>query len=428
MKLRQDATLQQKQQGKLIMTQKMQQSIQMLKFNASELQDYLSQIELDNPFVAVSFNGSSSGQPLPDFVTPPSKTSSLFDYLLDQVNLTMRKTVLRDWVVYFVQNLDQNGYLKLDTKKLVRDKKIDQTTLDDALTLLWRLDPPGVGARDLQECLLLQIESERGRDDLAYCVIAEHFELFTQSKWEQIAKKMAIDLKQMQALIDYLKTLSAAPGKAYDQSETAYIAPDLIVKNINGTLQAESTTLVKPRIIFRKSYYESLVGELDQSVSDYLKEKKKQYQTLVAELAQRQSTIERVGAEILARQPEFFTALDHPLKPMLLRDVAQKLQLHESTVSRAVNGKYLQTDFGIFELRSFFSQAINTDQAGNETSVDEVYKKIQAYIEAEDKHKPLSDQKLVEQLQSDGLKVSRRTVAKYREKLNIASSSKRKRF
>ncbi len=120
----------------------------------------------------------------PDFVTPPSKTSSLFDYLLDQVNLTMRKTVLRDWVVYFVQNLDQNGYLKLDTKKLVRDKKIDQTTLDDALTLLWRLDPPGVGARDLQECLLLQIESERGRDDLAYCVIAEHFELFTQSKWE----------------------------------------------------------------------------------------------------------------------------------------------------------------------------------------------------------------------------------------------------
>lgn len=113
---------------------------------------------------------------------------------------------------------------------------------------------------------------------------------------------------------------------------------------------------------------------------------------------------------------------------MLLRDVAQKLRLHESTVSRAVNGKYLQTDFGIFELRSFFSQAINTDQAGNETSVDEVYKKIQAYIEAEDKHKPLSDQKLAEQLQSDGLKVSRRTVAKYREKLNIASSSKRKRF
>ncbi|WP_258409067.1 RNA polymerase factor sigma-54 [Ligilactobacillus animalis] len=149
---------------------------------------------------------------------------------------------------------------------------------------------------------------------------------------------------------------------------------------------------------------------------------------MVAELAQRQSTIERVGAEILERQPEFFTVPEHPLKPMLLRDVAQKLQLHESTVSRAVNGKYLQTDFGVFELRSFFSQAVNTDQAGNETSVDEVYKKIQTYIGAEDKHKPLSDQKLAERLQGDGLKVSRRTVAKYREKLNIASSSKRKRF
>ena len=179
----------------------------------------------------------------------------------------------------------------------------------------------------------------------------------------------------MQALIDYLKTLSVAPGKAYDQSETAYIAPDLIVKNINGTLQAESTTLVKPRIIFRKSYYESLVGELDQSVSDYLKKKKKQYQTLVAELAQRQKYDRASWSRDLSASARIFYGPDHPLKPMLLRDVAQKLQLHESTVSRAVNGKYLQTDFGIFELRSFFSQAINTDQAGNETSVDEVYKK-----------------------------------------------------
>lgn len=431
MKFEQNVRLQQKQQNKLIMTQKMQQSIQMLKFNAGELKEYLSQVELDNPFVVVSFNNERSTSTTKDemvFDMPAKKPQSLFDYLIDQVNLTMRKTVLRDWVVYFIQNLDQNGYLKLDTKKLVTDKKIDQVTLDDALTLLWRLDPPGVGARNLQECLLLQIENERGRDDIAYRAVKEHFELFTQSQWKKIAKKLKISLTEMQAIIDFLKTLSAAPGKAYDQSETSYIAPDLIVKEVAGELVLESTSLVRPKVIFKQSYYESLVKERDKNVSEYLRQKKRQYMTLVAELEQRKSTIERVGQEILSRQYDFFTKSKHPLQPMLLRDVAQKLQLHESTISRAVNGKYLQTDFGVFELRSFFTKAVVKSSEEKQVSVDFVCERLKELIANENKKKPLSDQKLATLLQSDGLKVSRRTIAKYRETLKIASSSKRKRF
>lgn len=150
--------------------------------------------------------------------------------------------------------------------------------------------------------------------------------------------------------------------------------------------------------------------------------------TLVAELEQRKSTIERVGQEILSRQYDFFTKSKHPLQPMLLRDVAQKLQLHESTISRAVNGKYLQTDFGVFELRSFFTKAVVKSSEEKQVSVDFVCERLKELIANENKKKPLSDQKLATLLQSDGLKVSRRTIAKYRETLKIASSSKRKRF
>ncbi|MCR1900374.1 RNA polymerase factor sigma-54 [Ligilactobacillus apodemi] len=431
MKLQQDVNLQQKQQVNLMMTQKMQQSIQILKFNASELQDYLAQVELENPFISVSFKEvSSSNQQIADIseFAVETKSQSLFEYLMDQINLTMRKTVLRDWVVYLAQNIDQNGYLTLDTTKLLKDGKIDRTTLDDALTLLWRLDPPGVGARNLQECLLLQIENDRGQEELAYQVIAKNFELFTQRKWDEIIKKMKLSKEEFQGVLDYVKTLSAAPGKAYDQSSTAYIAPDLIVEKVDGKYQARATSLVKPKIVFRKSYYESLVGTLDKNVVTYLKEKKKQYASLLEELQMRQRTIERVGQEIIAHQYDFFAKSNHPLKPLLLRDVAQKLQLHESTISRAVNGKYLQTDFGVFELRSFFSQAVNYDQDGAGISAAKIQEQIQRLIATEDKQKPLSDQKILDKLQADGLKLSRRTVAKYREKLQIPAASKRKRF
>lgn len=432
MKLQQQNKFQQRQLPKLIMNQKMQQSIKMLKFNASELNDYLMQVELENPFIKVSTKQTSAGLAkdqvdLMSFATD-KKTQSLFDYLMDQVNLTMRKTILRDWVVYFIQNLDQNGYLKLDTAQLVAAGKLDQTTLDDALTLLWRLDPPGVGARDLRECLLLQLENESGRTDLAYRIVCDDFEALVQHAWKKIAKKYGLSLEEVDEILARIKNLSAAPGKAYDQTEVNYIAPDLIVTKENDTYIVEPTTLLRPQITFRKEYYNSLVGTLDPTVVKYLQEKKKQYATLLAELEARQNTVARVGQEIVSRQAEFFAKKEHPLKPLLLRDIAQKLQLHESTISRAVNGKYLQSDFGVFELRSFFSHVVNYTETGEAIGVEPIYARLRQIVATEDKKKPLSDQKIALQLSQDGLKVSRRTVAKYREKLNIPSSSQRKRF
>lgn len=432
MKLQQQNKFQQRQLPKLIMNQKMQQSIKMLKFNASELNDYLAQVELENPFIKVSTRRASSALAndqvdLTSFATD-KKTQSLFDYLMDQVNLTMRKTILRDWVVYFIQNLDQNGYLKLDTAKLVSEGKLDQTTLVDALTLLWRLDPPGVGARDLRECLLLQLENESDRTDLAYQIVCNDFDDLVQHAWEKIAKKYALSLEKVDEILARIKNLSAAPGKAYDQTEVNYIAPDLIVTKKNDTYVVEPTTLLCPQITFRKEYYDSLVGTLDPTVVKYLQEKKKQYAALLAELEARQNTVVRVGQEIVSRQAEFFAKKEHPLKPLLLRDIAQKLQLHESTISRAVNGKYLQSDFGVFELRSFFSHVVNYTETGEAIGVEPIYARLRQIVAAENKKKPLSDQKITLRLAQHGLKVSRRTVAKYREKLNIPASSQRKRF
>lgn len=432
MRLQQQNKLQQRQLPKLVMNQKMQQSIQMLKFNASELNEYLTQVELENPFIKVSNQhvGVSSVKDQVDLLSfvPDKKTQSLFDYLMDQVNLTMRKTILRDWVVYFIQHLDQNGYLKLDTAKLVSEGKLDQTTLDDALTLLWRLDPPGVGARNLRECLLLQLENECDRTDLAYQIVCNDFDDLVQHAWEKIAQKYALTLAEVDDILTQIKNLSAAPGKAYDQTEISYIAPDLVVTKKEDRYVVEPTKLLCPQITFRKEYYDSLVGSLDQTVVKYLQEKKKQYATLLAELEARQNTVARVGQEIVSRQHEFFANKEHPLRPLLLRDIAQKLQLHESTISRAVNGKYLQSDFGIFELRSFFSHVVSYTKTGEAIGVESIYSRLRQIVATENKQKPLSDQKIAMQLAHDGLKVSRRTVAKYREKLNIPASSRRKRF
>jgi len=292
------------------------------------------------------------------------------------------------------------------------------------------LDPPGVGARNLKECLLLQIENDDNAPKNASAIINDDFEAFADRKWEKIAQHLGITLAEIQTVFDYVRTLSPAPGAAYDQSEVGYIIPDLIVSSQGEKIEVKATKYTQPKVEFKQEYYDSLASKNDSEIKDYLAQKQKDYEHLYNDLLQRGQTILRVGQEIISYQADFFLKDTHPLKPLLLRDVAHKLQLHESTISRAVNGKYLQTSFGIFELKHFFSQAVNyqTDASGELVSADAVHKYISELIAKENKQKPLSDQKISDLLKAKQLNVSRRTVAKYREQLKIPSSSKRKRF
>ncbi|GAW63927.1 RNA polymerase factor sigma-54 [Ligilactobacillus acidipiscis] len=441
MALRQDLGQQQNQIQKLAMTQRMQQSIRMLKFSADELQIFLKQQELENPFIVVNPRKTSTASNVISTTkaansendwtqyTASRQGQSLFDYLLEQVHLTMRKTPLRGWVIFLVNHLDSNGYLDLDLEELIKSELIDKITLIDALTLLQSLDPPGVGARNLQECLLLQIRN----DDLAPAdaekILQNDFTDFVDRRWEPLTQKYEISMSQIQAILDYVQTLSPAPGSEYSQDEIGYIQPDLVLKkNGNNELDVKTTKQTLPRVAFRDNYFDEMVNTDDPQVRKYAEDKKKEYAQIYRDIEQRGSTLLRVGREIIKRQKSFLVDPAQPLTPLLLRDLANSLQLHESTISRTVNGKYLQTDHGVYELKHFFTQAVNYSTEGAVLTANDVKARIKAKIMAEDKHKPLSDQKISQLLAQEGLKVSRRTVAKYREQLNIESSSKRKKY
>lgn len=431
---------QQRQSQKLAMTQRLQQSIQMLQFNVEELRDFLTQKALENPLIDVDTNWRDNQTSLSaaanvttraDFIERVSTSNkhSLFEYLLDQIHLTMRATPLRQIVLYLIEYVDVNGYLKIDEATARAETGASPIELLDAITLLQQLDPPGVGARNLQEALMLQTENDDHAPNLAYIILEENFDALVNRQWEHLAKQYAVELADISSVYDYVRTLSPVPGAAVGQETTGYIFPDLIVKRVGAELTLKTASMAQPVVKFQGQYFDQLSQHGDQEVTQYLKEKKAEYEWIATSLQQREATIFRVGTAIVQRQADFFLEKTTSLKPLLLRDVAQKLRVHESTISRSINGKYIQTDFGTFELKRFFSQAVTKRPTGGElVSADSVQHRIKALIEAEDKEKPLSDQKILQILKSENVELSRRTVAKYREKMNIPGSSKRKQY
>lgn len=435
----------------MAMTQQLQQSIQMLQYNAEELANFLEQKALENPLIEVTverdFAGESSLYPIQktnyqnsgnhedvNYLNQvPDTSTSLFEFLLEQIHLTMRDTYLRELVLLLTENIDDNGYLKIDLEEAAKVVGAEDIQMLDALTLLQQLDPPGVGARNLQECLMLQIERDDDAPNMAYVIIEEEFENFANRKWKEITKNFDISLEEIQEIFDYVQTLTPRPGAVYDGSREQYIRPDLVVRIDGDVIKVLSAKTGLPVVHFQKEYYQEMSQFKEKDVTRFMKEKFNEYEWIKRSIAQRGETIVKVGTAIVERQRDFFTKTDHPIKPLTLKEISEKLEIHESTVSRSVNGKYLETGFGIFELKSFFTNSFgkSTVREGvndEDVSGDAIRKKLLTIIEAENKNKPLSDQKIVDLMKAEGIEVSRRTIAKYRDILNIASSAKRKRF
>ncbi|CAD5900705.1 RNA polymerase sigma-54 factor [Carnobacterium maltaromaticum] len=450
MNFEQKFSQQQKQVQKMAMTQQLQQSIQMLQYNADELISFLEQKALENPLIEVTVERdfaeeaalypirktnyqNSSGQDEQNYLNQvPDTSTSLFEFLLEQIHLTMRDTYLRELVLLLTENIDDNGYLKIDLVEVAKSVGAEEIQMLDALTLLQQLDPPGVGARNLQECLMLQIERDDRAPNMAYVIMEEEFENFANRKWKEITKKFDVSLAEIQEISDYVQTLTPRPGAVYDGTREQYIRPDLVVRIENESIKVLSTKTGLPVVNFQKEYYQEMSQFKDKDVTHFMKEKYNEYEWIKRSIMQRGETIVKVGTAIVERQKEFFINPEHPIKSLTLKEISEKLGIHESTVSRSVNGKYLETSFGIFELKSFFTNSLGNQNDGTETeediSGDSVRKKLLVIIEEEDKGKPLSDQKIVELMKADGIDVSRRTIAKYRDILAIPSSSKRKRF
>ncbi|MDT2822965.1 RNA polymerase factor sigma-54 [Enterococcus devriesei] len=432
MKFQQGYSQKQQQTQKLAMTQELQQAIQILQFNTEELQDYVETVSLENPLFEVVapkiqsdlMQMSGSAPKNDSFMQIADHSVSLFEHLINQIHLNYRDTFIREIMLVLVEYVDVNGYLKVDEVEIKEELQASDIQYLDALTLLQQLDPPGVGARDLQECLMLQTEQDDFAPELAYLLLEEAFDKIAKRKFEQLAKEYQISLAQIQQIMDYIRTLNPFPGASFGEQESNFIIPDLTLIREEDHLEVLSNKRGQLRLNFQENYFKRLKEQADEETKVYLKEKLQQFEWLSKTLGQRKDTILEVGKIIVQHQSAFFKDKQGALKPLMLKDVAKQLEVHESTISRAVNGKYIETDFGVFELRGFFVNKVNDD----DTSADEVKQLIATLVKEEDKRKPLSDQKIVELLAEKEQKISRRTVAKYRDALKIPSSSKRKRF
>lgn len=446
MNFEQRFTQQQKQVQKLAMTQQLQQSIQMLQFNVEELTSFLEQRALENPLIEVSVDRDDAAD-LDLYKSKPSSISrdddqennymnqvpdnkiSLFEYLLEQVHM-MRETYLRELMLFLLEYIDKNGYLNISLEEAGKITSATEIQLLDALTLLQQLDPAGVGARDLRECLMLQVERDDLAPNMAYLILEERFEEFAEKKWKSIAKDFDISLSDIQEVWDFVQTLTPAPGAIYEGAPEQYIKPDIVVRIENEKLKVLSAKTGLPVIHFQNDYYQEMQQFKEKDVQKFMKDKFSEYEWLKRSVAQRGETIVKVGTAIVSAQQDFFLKANHPIKPLTLKEIAEELSIHESTVSRSVNGKYLETSFGIFELKTFFTSALTSshNEDGEDASGADVKRKLAEFVKNEDKAKPLSDQKIVVMLADEGIEVSRRTIAKYRDALNIPSSTKRKRF
>lgn len=448
------AGLWQKQTLKLAMTQELTQAIALLQYSAQELSSFLEEKAIENPLLKVEHKNvrsiermtrtrksnrpSGSSERDQNWIEQIAEKTgdTLQDYLLFQLNLLPITTTEQNVVRYYIETIDENGYLGIGIEEVCTKFEITDQMAESCLKILQGFDPVGVGARNLQECLLLQVEkelslsSEEGRppEQLLKTIISHHFILFAEKKWKSIAKILKMDLKEIQKAFDYVQTLNPRPGAIFQREKVAYVVPDVIVKVEHGHLTVSLFDDTIPKVTFNEQYFQELASYKDPEVGRFLQDKQNDYQWIHKSLEQRRETLMKVALKIVEKQNDFFYHGRSFLRPMTMREVSEELDVHESTVSRAVREKYIQTPNGTYELRSLFSSSVQTTE-DDHTSSNHAKAAIELLIQNENKQKPLSDQDIVHMLENrSGIVISRRTVAKYREQLGIPSSTKRKRF
>ncbi|MFZ7943909.1 RNA polymerase factor sigma-54 [Neobacillus sp. 19] len=435
------AGLWQQQTLKLTMTQELSQAIALLQYSAQELTAFLEDKALENPLMKVETGDVKPMNPLMDrkrrrhqkeekdwIEQIADKPFSLEDHLISQLNIANLTAEQLKVIRRLIQSLDENGYFLGDLSEIAQSLRVEEEVVEDCLAVIQTLEPAGIGARNLQECLLMQLYYENPNNEVALNILANYFVPFAEKKWKQIAKELKITLKDIQDVFDQIQFLNPKPGAMLAKETTTYIIPDAIVEQTEEGLTVRMFDDSLPRISFNENYYKKFKDQ-DQQVSRFLQDKVQDYQWIARSIEQRRETLTKVVAKIVEKQTAFFQKGAQYLVPMTMKEVAAELDIHESTVSRAVREKYVQTPIGTFSLKTFFTSMIQTVSADENTSSTQVKNEISKLIEQENKEKPLSDQEIVEQLKTKaGIVVSRRTIAKYRDQLGIPSSSKRKRF
>lgn len=354
------------------------------------------------------------------------KQQTLHEHLLRQLRLQpLNKT---DYKIgeLIIGEIDENGYFQGNLEIITENLKVSSQNAQNILSLVQTFEPPGAGSRNLKECLLIQLNSKGRRNSLAYRVVENHLVDLAKNKVELIARQLKVDPESIKTALKEIACLEPKPGRAFYHSETRRILPDVIVEKRNNDYEITVNGQDLPPLKI-SSQYKNLLKKKDTSkeVRKYLKERLGSAIWLAKAVSQRQETISRVAEYIVRRQREFFDYGYGHLKPLTMKEVAQEVERNESTISRVVNSKYIQTPYGIFGLSYFFSGSYKTDQEGD-ISANTVKTHIASLIDSEDGQHPLSDVKIANILRAQGLRVARRTVAKYREALKILPSYLRK--
>ncbi len=435
------------QTQKLIMTPELKQSLKLLQYTSYELKDFVENELLNNPILQKydenicdtdNIDWKSLSEDLSYNKTYCSNCESkeyleaanfipieqsLYDYLKAQLHLLDLSDEEIKTGTYLIENIDENGYIDLTDEEMINPIFIKM------LPIIQEFDPVGVGARNLQECLMIQLKKISEFDDveLEQNIIDNYMDYLANNQLDKIATMLNESCENIQCACDRIKSLEPKPARAFSSlREVKYITPDVYIQKIGDSYSVMINESTSPRLYISK-YYTNLLNSksTSSSVNEYIQGKLKAGLQIMRSIEERRLTIQKVAEQILKLQYGFFENGEMYLKPMTLKDVASEVDLHESTVCRAINGKYLQCSRGIFSMKHFFQSGVK-DVCGQGISAQSVKMLLKDIISGENRKKPLSDQKISNIFIRSGVKISRRTIAKYRESMGIPATSKRK--
>jgi RNA polymerase sigma-54 factor len=363
----------------------------------------------------------------PSFETFLSQPQTLPDYLRSQLSVSLIDDDTRDAAESIIGNLDEDGYLTATLDEMAEQGGHDRKVMDAALKAVHSLDPAGVGARDLKECLLLQIESKNGKGGVAWQIVSSFMRLLETRQFKELAKALGRPHEHVDIAVAMIRRLNPRPGVKYSGQGARTVEPDVYFVRDGEDFIIQMNDDEVPQLRLNAQYRKMLDRDqgATKEVRDYVRERYSSAIQLMKNIEQRKQTILRVCEAIKRRQMEFLAMGIEFLKPMMIKDVAEEVGVHPSTVSRAVASKYAHTPHGVYELRYFFSEAVQ-GPSGGDTPLLLLKRKVKKMIAEEDQRHPLTDEQITARLQAEGIDVTRRTVAKYREDMKIPSTHQRR--
>ncbi len=456
-----------RQEQKLILTNEMKLSLQLLQMPILELQEFIEASLEENPILEIDYDKLNDGEDQiasesnkveafdydklikinndenassisSDIISDDdndnnplnyiSKKETLKDYLLNQIiDLSINEEV-RHTCEYLIALIDDDGFIKEDIINIACELKKPVEIVRSALLIIQDLQPCGIGARDFRESLMIQLKKKKHYDKTIIEIIYNYLELVADNKMKELCKILGITLGKLQQYIDLIKSLEPKPARGfYTGEETGYIIPEAFLKKVNNDFYIIMNDSVVPRLNVNHYYQQMLQTNNNSEVVEFMRDKVSSAVYLIKGIEQRRHTIYRIIEKIVEYQKVYFDKGNNYLKPMILKDVAMDLNLNESTISRAIKDKYISVPSGTIRLKDLFTNGIISD-GDEDVSTNIIKKEIEQIIKSEDKEHPLSDQEIAVLLKQSNINISRRTVAKYRESLEIRASSKRRIF